>query len=129
MEIPQEEDFRCGDTVRRVISAMNGPGDLFVYCSPCCGGSPWQRLNLHLAVKKGWQSTMIRLLGHWDLHWRLWSGFKVAAEHCTSVGAAVIVDWPRGCECWDEPWVNEFLVKHSFKYSYVDVFMYGLVTK
>ena len=72
---------------------------------------------------------MIRLLGHWDLHWRLWSGFKVAAEHCTSVEAAVILEWRRGCEYWDEPLVNEFLVKNYLKYTYVDVCMYGLVTK
>ena len=90
IEITQAEDFRCGETVKRVVSAINGPGDLSFYCSPCCGGSPWQRLNLHLAAKKGWQPTMIRLLGHWDLHWRLWSGFMVVAEHCRRVGAVAV---------------------------------------
>jgi len=81
LEITQEEDFRSESTIRSVVSKLIGLGYLFFYCSPCCGGSPWQHLNLHLAAKKGWQSTVVRLINHWDLHWRLWSGFMVVAEH------------------------------------------------
>ena len=53
IEVTQEQDFRSESTVKTIASKLSGPGDLFFYCSPCCGGSPWQRLNIHLAAKKG----------------------------------------------------------------------------
>ena len=92
-------------------------------------GSPWQHLNIHLAAKRGWQSTVVRLMDHWDLHWRLWSGFMVIAEHCKRVNAAVILEWPKNCEYWKEPAVYEFLERLDFQYTQYDGCMYGLMSK
>ena len=55
IEVTQEQDFRSESTVKTIASKLSGPGDLFFQWSPCCGGSSWQRLNIHLAAKKGWQ--------------------------------------------------------------------------
>ena len=52
VEITQGEDFREKSTIDSVRSKMRGLGDAFFYGSPCCGGSPWQRLNLYLAAKR-----------------------------------------------------------------------------
>ena len=83
IEITQEHDFRSKDKMQRVMSPLRGLGDLLFFCSPCCGGSPCQRLNIHVAAKRGWQSTVVRLIGHWDMHLQLrwWAGFMPVAEH------------------------------------------------
>ena len=44
-EITQEEDFLSESTMRSIASRLTCLGDLFFYCSPCCGGSPWQHLK------------------------------------------------------------------------------------
>ena len=87
-------------TVNNVIRKLKGLGDIFLYCSPCTGGSAWQKLNLDLAKRKGWESTIVRLIDHWDLHWRLWGSFEKVVKHCRVVGAAVMLERPRFCDYW-----------------------------
>ena len=72
---------------------------------------------------------MIRLIGHLDLHWRLWSGFTVVAEHCKRVNAAVSLEWPKNFEYWEELVVREFLERLAFSCTEFDGCMYGLMSK
>ena len=72
---------------------------------------------------------MIRLIGHWDLHWRLWSGFTVIAERCKRVNAAAILEWPKNCEYWDEPVVREIVDRPDFSYTEFDGCMYGFMSR
>ena len=48
-DITKEFDFTNVSTVKYVIKQIKGPVDIFFYCSPCTGGSTWQRLKLELA--------------------------------------------------------------------------------
>ena len=43
IEVTQETDFTDQRTVNDVIRKLKGPGDVFFYCSPCTGGSAWQK--------------------------------------------------------------------------------------
>ena len=129
VEITQDNDLRSAETIAKVVSQLSGPRNLWFCCSPCCGGSPWQRLNMHLAAKKGWQSTMIRLIAHWDLHLRLWSGFMVAVEHGKRVDVDVILECLKNCEYWEELAVSEFLERLEFSCTEFDGRMYGLVSR
>ena len=75
-DVTKEHDLTGSKTVREIIQNIKGLGDVFLYCSPCAGGSTWQRLNLELAKRKGWNKTIEKLIDHWDLHWRLWERFE-----------------------------------------------------
>ena len=54
------------------------------------------------ANRKGWESTIVRLISHWDLRWRLWEVSKKVVKHCRVVGATVMLEWPRFCDYWQE---------------------------
>ena len=86
----------------------------------------WNTLNLYKAVKDGWHGTVINIIGHWDLHWRLWANFLIAVEHCAKVGAAVMWEWPRYCTYWDEIAVIDLINKYKFSFADFDGCMYGL---
>ena len=51
------------------------------------------------------------------------------AEHCKRVNAAVVLEWPKNCEYWNEPAVREFLERLNFSYTEFDGCMYGLVSR
>ena len=95
--------------MKEIIRNIKGKGDIFLYCSPCTGGSTWQRLNLELAKRKGWNSNIVKLIDHWDLHWNLWESFEQVVKHCGKVGATVLLEWPRFCSYWQEKGVSQFL--------------------
>ncbi|MFM7980998.1 MAG: hypothetical protein ACKPKO_16945, partial [Candidatus Fonsibacter sp.] len=78
----KESDFTDKKTVENVIKTIRGVGDVFFYCSPCTGGSSWKNLNLELAKRRGWTHTVVNLIGHLDLHWRLWQSLELVARHC-----------------------------------------------
>ena len=105
VDVTKETDFTDQRTVNDVIR------DIFFSCSPCTGGSAWQKLNLDLAKRKGWESTIVRLIDHWDLHWTLWGSFEKVVRHCRVVGATVMLEWPRFCDYWKEKRVAEFLAE------------------
>ena len=107
-DITKEDDFTNVNTVKYVIRKIKFPGDIFFYCSPCTGGSTWQRLNLELAKRKGWNNTIVKLIDHWDLHRKLWESFEQVAKHCRTVGATVLLEWPRFCSYWQEKRVSQF---------------------
>ena len=125
----KEDDFTKANTVKGVIKHIRGSGDIFFYCSPCTGGSTWQRLNLELAKRKGWNNTIVKIIDHWDLHWRLWESFEQVVKHCRKVGATVLLEWPRYCSYWQEKRVAQFLKDMKFKHTDFDGCMYGLVSK
>ena len=129
VDIMKEDDFTNANTVKGVIRQIRGPGDIFFYCSPCTGGSTWQRLNLELAKRKGWNNTIVKIIDHWDLHWRLWDSFEQVVKHRRRVGATVLLDWPRFCAYWQEKRVSQFLKEMKFKHTDFDGCMYGLVSR
>ncbi|MFM7988736.1 MAG: hypothetical protein ACKPKO_56425 [Candidatus Fonsibacter sp.] len=92
IDVTKESDFTDKRTVDSVIKSIRGAGDVFFYCSPCTGGSSWQNLNMELAKRRGWKHTIVNLIGHWDLDWRLWQSFEVVARHCAKVGATIILE-------------------------------------
>ncbi|MFM7984222.1 MAG: hypothetical protein ACKPKO_33360, partial [Candidatus Fonsibacter sp.] len=100
IDVTAEDDFTSGITIRKVIRSIRTAADVFFYCSPCTGGSSWQRLNLELARRKGWKHTIGSMIGHWDLHWRLWNGFERVVRHCAKIGATVLLEWLRYCAYW-----------------------------
>ncbi|MFM7981845.1 MAG: hypothetical protein ACKPKO_21255, partial [Candidatus Fonsibacter sp.] len=128
VDITAESDFTNESTVDRVIKSIRTSANVFFYCSPCTGGSSWQKLNLDLARRKGWKHTVVKLIGHWDLHWRLWTGFERVVRHCADIGASVLLEWPRYCSYWGEPKVSSFLRDMNFSYTDFDGCMYGLVS-
>ena len=95
IDVTAADDFTKGSTVRDVIRSIRTAADVFFYCSLCTGGSSWQRLNLELARKKGWKHTVVNMIGHWDLHWLLWTGFANSVRHCVKISGYVRVDWRR----------------------------------
>ena len=54
---------------------------------------------------------IVRLIDHWDLHWRLWGSFEKVVKHCRVVGATVMLQWPRFCDYWQQKKVSEFLAE------------------
>ncbi|MFM7986598.1 MAG: hypothetical protein ACKPKO_45515, partial [Candidatus Fonsibacter sp.] len=121
-------EFTKERTVKHVLRSIRTAADVFCYCSPCFGSSSWQRLNLELARKKGWKHTVVSMIGHWDLHWRLWNGFERVVRHCAKIGATVLLEWPRYCAYWGEPKVSSFLREMRFGYNDFDGCMYGLIS-
>ena len=112
--------------MKYVIKKIKGLGDIFFYCSPCTGGSTWQRLNLELAKRKDWNNTIVKLIDHWDLHWKRWERFEQVVKHCRKVGATVFLELPRFCAYWQEQIVSQFLKDMNFKHTDFDGCMYGL---
>ena len=45
VDVTQEKDCTNKSTAVGIIRKLKGPGDVCFYCSPCTGGSSWQRLN------------------------------------------------------------------------------------
>ena len=111
--VTKETDFTDQRTVGDVIRKLKGLGDTCFYCSPCAGGSAWQKLNLVLAKRKGWESTSVRLIDHWDLRRRLWASFEKVVKHCRTAGATVMFEWPRFCDYWQISWRNA-IQNHRF---------------
>ena len=97
-----------------IIRKLRGPGDVLFYSSPCTGGSTWQRLNLALAKRKHWDNTIVRIIYHRDLHWKLWERFEQVVKHCRQAGATVLLEWPRFREYWHEKRVSQFLLEMTF---------------
>ena len=128
LDITKEPDFTRKRTIDDVICSIRGVGDVFFYGSPCTGGSSWQNLNIELAGRKEWQQTIVNLIGHWDVHRRLWQGFEIVVRHCAKVGATVLLEWPRYCAYWREPKVSSFLREMNFRFANFDGCMYGLVS-
>ena len=98
IDIKKERDFTDKNTANDIMRNIKGLGDVLFYCSSCTGGSTWQRLNLELARRKCWESMIVRLIDHWDLHWRLWEDFENVVKHRRTVGASVLLEWPWFCE-------------------------------
>ena len=63
-----EVNFIDPKTVRDMINRIKGLGDVII--SLCTGGPTWQRLNLSFAHRHGWEYTLVKLFGIWDLHRR-----------------------------------------------------------
>ncbi|MFM7978861.1 MAG: hypothetical protein ACKPKO_06055, partial [Candidatus Fonsibacter sp.] len=129
IDVTKEKDFTNEQTINNIIRNLRGPGDVFFYCSPCTGGSAWQNLNVELAKRIGWKHTMVRLVYHWDLHWRLWNSFERVAKHCHDVGATVLLEWPIFCTFWTEEKVSNFLRSLQFRFTVFDGCMYGIVSE
>ena len=81
--------------MKEIIQSIKGRGDVFFYCSPCTGGSTWQRLNLELDKRTGWEKTIVNLIDNWDFHWKLWERVEQVVRHCLADGATLLLEWPR----------------------------------
>jgi len=86
-------------------------------------------LNPELAKRKGWNNTIVKLINHCDLHWKLWESFEQVVKHCRRVGATVLIEWPRFCSYWHSQRVSQFLKVMKFKHTDFDGCMYGLVSR
>ena len=53
------------------------------------------RANLATLKLRSGENTIVTLIDHWDLHWKLWERFEQVVKHCRKVGATVILEWPR----------------------------------
>ena len=82
-------------TVEGIFRRLKGPGYVVFYWSPCTGESAWQRLNLELAKRRNCENTIVKLIDRWDFHWKLWNRFEQVVKHCRTVGATVVLAWPR----------------------------------
>ena len=91
VDITAADDFTSDAGFAKAKAAITGPESTFFYCSPCTGGSAWQRLNLAKAIAKGRWSTVLKILEHRELHWALWARFEEMVNHCLSVGDRVIL--------------------------------------
>ena len=100
-------------------------GDVFFYVSLCAGGSSWHRLNLEVANREGSHDTIVRIIDHWALRWRLWANFDKVVRHCKRIGAAVLLAWPRFCSYWTEDKVSKFLYLMGYTFTNFDGCMYG----
>ena len=107
MDTTEEHDFCRPNTVDIVIKKIRCVGDVFFYCSPCTGGSSLQRLNLEVAKREGRHDTIVKIIDHWDLRWRLWESFETVVRHCKRVGATVLIQRPRFCSYWAEDKVSK----------------------
>ena len=68
VDITKEDDFTTDKGFMKTISHVQGPQDTLFFCSPCTGGSAWNRFNEAKAKEKGWTQTLIKIEGHWKLH-------------------------------------------------------------
>ena len=64
---------------------------------------------MELAKRKNWEDTIVKLIDHWDLHWKVWEHFEQVAKHRRRVGATVPVEGPCFCEYWQETKVSHLL--------------------
>ena len=99
-DITKADDFTNGDRVKNVTATIRGPGCVFFDSSPCTGETTWQRLQLELAKCNGWEQTIVKLIKHWDLHWRLWKNCEKVIKHFRKAAATVMPEWPRFGEYW-----------------------------
>ena len=59
-DITKKSDFTEPNTVCGIMRKLQGSGDVLFYCSPCAGGSTWQRLNLELAKRHGLENMIVK---------------------------------------------------------------------
>ena len=52
VDITKEEDFTTEKGFSLAIEHVHGPRDSFFYCSPCTGGSAWNRFNAAVARER-----------------------------------------------------------------------------
>eukprot|EP00969_Alexandrium_andersonii_P015519 679124-Alexandrium_andersonii.AAC.1 len=55
-----------------------------------------------------------KLVGRYDLRWRLWEGPEEVATRCRCVGASVFLEWPKHCRYGSKPNVFEFTHRLGF---------------
>ena len=116
------DDFASKDGISKCIQHLIGPSDTLWFSAPCTGGSTWQFINLRRGPE-----TVAKIRLHWKLFKRLWNAFERVASHALSVGARVLIEWPRRCAYWKNDRVVKFLSKHGFVNADFDGCMYGLV--
>ena len=51
-------------------------------------------------MKKG-ASTREKIKGHYTLFAEIWKAFEKIANHAIKIGASVWIEWPRGCQYWN----------------------------
>ena len=80
----------------------------------------------HLNIAQWGERAIEKIARHYKLFRKLWVAFEKVAEHAISLGAAVVVEWPRYCRYWSDKRVRRFLKKHCFVDAVFDGCMYGL---
>jgi hypothetical protein len=58
---------------------------------------------------------IVKLVDHWDLHWRLCERFEQVVKHCRKVGATVVLECPLFCSYCHATRVSQFLKAMKFK--------------
>ena len=126
LNVTKECDFTDPSMLRKIKTRLRGPGDVLFYSSPCTGGCPWHRITLA-------RSDQTSVFPQWP-GWRIITTstgdygpiLRRPPPTLRKVGAAVILEWPRGCSYWSEPRVHSFMQRLQGRFAEFDGCMYGL---
>ena len=115
------DDWCSVDTLNKCRENLSGQRSALWFSSPCAGGTSWTHVNMHRR-----SSTVARIKGHWVEFRKLWKRLEDNICFAVPHGAAIFIQWPRGCKYWTNSNVARFLAKYGFKF--IDFgFMYGFV--
>ena len=64
VDVTANDEFTPEVGFRKAKQAITGPTSTLFYCSPCRGGSAWQRLNLARAIARGEWAAVLRMQRH-----------------------------------------------------------------
>ena len=132
LRLTEEIDMTLDSSFDMVIQCIRGWPTKNVYLAasiPCTGGSPWQRVNKHVATEKGDQAALDKLKGHWTLFRKLWKNFEMIAQYVLGIGGTITIEWPTGCEYWRDRRVINFMQIHDLKTTDIHGCAYGLKTE
>ena len=124
----EREDLTSAPGLREALLAVHESqarckGHLLIWVSiPCTGGCQWNRVNARFPT------AQLKKDAHIALFQTIWTACARIMEYAVASGGATLaIEWPRQCEYWGLPIVQEFLTKHELTLSYFDGCMYGLV--
>ncbi len=125
----EQEDLTTASGLRAALVAVHesqrrAKGHLLIWVSiPCTGGCTWNRIN------KRFPSACAKQALHLDLFHKLWDACTRVMEYAVASGGATLaIEWPKNCDYWGFPGVQEFMLKFGMTLSHFDGCMYGLLS-
>ncbi len=105
-QITIKEDFTTDFGLQMTISNIKGPHDGAWVCIPCTGGCSYNGPNY-----KNYEGARRKMLGHLIFFRKMKRSLLKLLEHCWSVGAFLLIEWPKSCACWNDPDIVVWIVR------------------
>ena len=114
-------DFTSAAGVKAACDAILGSRSAVWFSIPCIGGCPWQTVNIN-----GGPEAERRIRGYWALFATMFKNALQVMAVAQSVGAVIVIEWPRACRYWHHDRVKRAIQKFGLQIYDFDGCMYGI---